>query len=30
MIALTIPFGFLAWRKTDGGWGRREKRYEDE
>jgi len=30
MIALTIPFGFIAWKKTDGGWGRRETRYEDE
>jgi hypothetical protein len=29
MVLVTIPFGYVAWRRTEGGWGRRAARSED-
>jgi hypothetical protein len=30
ILAITIPFGIVAWKKTEGGWGLKERQYEDE
>ncbi|MEE8439866.1 MAG: hypothetical protein V3S07_09775 [Micropepsaceae bacterium] len=30
IILISIPFGFVLWRKTDAGWGRRDRNFEDD
>ena len=30
IILISIPFGIVLWRKTDGRWGRRDRNFEDD
>ncbi len=30
IILISIPFGVILWRKTDGGWGPRDNDFEDD